>query len=203
MPTLYDHPASANAYKPRLLLSHLGLPYERVIVDIFGPGRGDVLLPLSAIGRVPVWETDEGERIAESAAILGFLAEGSRYLPDDRLARARVWQWLSFEQNVIEAHIAVLRFMKLTGRATGREEVVRFLTRGGQGGLEALERRLSDAPFAAGDGYTIADMALYAYVHVAPEAGFELGPAVREWVARVESQPGFVEDLEPFPPPAG
>ena len=203
MATLYDHPASANAYKPRLLLSHLGLPYERVIVDIFGPGRGDVLLPLSPIGRVPVWETDEGERIAESAAILAFLAEDSAYLPADRLARARVWQWLAFEQNVVEANIAVLRFMKLTGRADGREEVVRFLLRGGRGGLEALERRLSQAPFAAGDGYTIADMALYAYVHVAPEAGFELSPAVREWLGRVEAQPGFVEDLEPFPSSSG
>jgi glutathione S-transferase len=203
VPTLYDHPASANAYKPRLLLSHLGLPYERVIVDIFGPDRADVLLPLSPIGRVPVWETDDGERIAESAAILAFLAEDSAYLPDDRLARAGVWQWLAFEQNVIEANIAVLRFMKLTGRAAGREEVVRFLVRGGQGGLDALSRRLSDSPFAAGDGYTIADMALYAYVHVAPEAGFELSAAIREWIARVEAQPGFVEDLAPFPSPAG
>jgi glutathione S-transferase len=157
-----------------------------------------VLLPLSPIGRVPVWETDDGERIAESAAILAFLAEDTAYLPADRLARARVWQWLAFEQNVVEANIAVLRFMKLTGRADGREEVVRFLLRGGRGGLDALERRLSQASFAAGDGYTIADMALYAYVHVAPEAGFELGPAVREWIARVEAQPGFVEDLEPF-----
>jgi glutathione S-transferase len=199
LPILYDHPASANAYKPRLLLSHLGLPYERVVVDIFGPDRADVLLPLSPIGRVPVWETDDGSRIAESAAILSFLAEGSAYLPDDRLARACVWQWLAFEQNVIEANIAVLRFMKLTGRASGREEVVRFLVRGGQGGLDALERRLSDSEFAAGDGYTIADMALYAYAHVAPDAGFELGGAIREWIARVESQPGFVEDLEPFP----
>lgn len=203
MPTLYDHPASANAYKPRLLLAHLGLPYERVIVDIFGPGRADVLLPLSPIGRVPVWETDEGERLAESAAILGFLAEDSAYLPADRLSRSRVWQWLAFEQNVIEANIAVLRFMKLTGRAEGREEVVRFLMRGGQLGLEALERRLSESAFAAVDGYTIADMALYAYVHVAPEAGFELSPAVREWIGRVEAQPGFVDDLEPFPSPAG
>jgi glutathione S-transferase len=203
VPTLYDHPASANAYKPRLLLAHLGLPYERVIVDIFGPGRGDVLLPLSPIGRVPVWETDEGERLAESAAILGFLAEDSAYLPDDRLARARVWQWLAFEQNVIEANIAVLRFMRLTGRAEGREEVVRFLMRGGQLGLEALERRLSQSPFAAGEGYTIADMALYGYVHVAPEAGFELDAAVREWIGRVEAQQGFVEDLEPFPSPTG
>jgi glutathione S-transferase len=203
VPTLYDHPASANAYKPRLLLSHLGLPYERVIVEIFGPDRADVLLPLSPIGRVPVWETDDGSRIAESAAILAFLAEDGAYLPDDRLARAGVWQWLAFEQNVIEANIAVLRFMKLTGRAAGREEVVRFLVRGGQGGLDALSRRLSDSPFAAGDGYTIADMALYAYVHVAPEAGFELSAAIREWIARVEAQPGFVEDLAPFPSPAG
>jgi glutathione S-transferase len=203
VPKLYDHPASANAFKPRLLLSHLGLPYERVVVDIFGPDRADVLLPLSPIGRVPVWETDDGERIAESAAILAFLAEDTAYLPADRLARARVWQWLAFEQNVVEANIAVLRFMKLTGRADGREEVVRFLLRGGRGGLDALERRLSQASFAAGDGYTIADMALYAYVHVAPEAGFELGPAVREWIARVEAQPGFVEDLEPFPSSGG
>jgi glutathione S-transferase len=89
--------------------------------------------------------------------------------------------------------------MKLTGRAEGRAEVVRFLTRGGQLGLEALERRLSASPFAAGDGYTIADMALYAYVHVAPEAGFELSGAIREWIGRVEAQPGFVDDLEPFP----
>jgi glutathione S-transferase len=199
VPKLYDHPASGNAYKPRLLLAHLGLPYERVTVDIFGPGRGDVLLPLSSIGRVPVWETDDGERIAESAAILVFLAEGSDYLPADPLARARVWQWLSFEQNVIEATIAHVRFLKLTGRSEGRAEVIRFLMRGGQGGLEALERRLAEAPFAAGERYTIADMALYAYVHVAPEADFELGPAVRAWVARVEAQPGFVEDLEPFP----
>ena len=200
MPRLYDHPASGNAYKPRLLLAHLGLSYERVTVDIFDRARrGDVLLPLSPIGRVPVWETDDSERIAESAAILAYLAEGGDYLPNHPLARARVWQWLSFEQNAIEASIAVVRFLKATGLAAGRDDLVRFLMRNGRGALEALERRLAESPFAAGERYTIADMALYAYVHVAHEADFEPGPATRGWIGRVESQPGFVNDLEPFP----
>jgi glutathione S-transferase len=198
---LYDHPASANCLKVRILLAHLGIAYERVTVDLFvGETRRPEHLARNPAGRVPVLELDSGELLPESAAIMLHLAEGTPYLPEDRLARARVHQWLFFEQNQIEPGIAVARFMALVGRVKKHPEVFGDRLRQGRRGLESMERGLV-ADFIAGPAYTVADMALYGYAHCADEAGADLGeyPRIVAWIARVEAQPGFVNDLEPIP----
>jgi glutathione S-transferase len=200
---LYDHPASANCMKPRILLRQLGLEFERVLVDLF---KGDTRLPehlaRNPDGRVPVLETDDGDLIPESGAILLFLAEGTPLLPGDRLARARVHQWLFFEQNQVEAGVAVARFMACHGLAEQHPEV--FANRRAQGrrSLKTLSRALADGrPFIASDDYTVADIALYAYVHCAGDAGLELDVDTQAWLARVAATAGFVNDLEPIPSP--
>ena len=200
---LYDHPASANCMKPRILLRQLGLQFEPVLVDLF---KGDTRLPehlaRNPDGRVPVLETDDGDLIPESGAILLYLAEGTPLLPGDRLARARVHQWLFFEQNQVEAGAAVARFMAAVGLDKQHPEV--FANRQAQGrrSLKTLSRALADGrPFVASDDYTVADIALYAYVHCAPHAGLELDMDTRAWIARVEATPGFVNDLAPIPSP--
>jgi glutathione S-transferase len=203
---LYDHPASANCMKCRVLLRLLDLPYEAVTVDLFRrETRSQEHLARNPDGRVPVLELAGGETIPESGAILLYLAEGTPFLPDDRLERARVHQWLFFEQNQIESQIAVVRFLVLTGRAPRYPELVESLVARGRGSMGALARGLADGrPFVAGEGLTVADVALHAYVHCAADAGVEpreydgVGP----WLDRVEGTPGFVNDLAPFPPHA-
>ncbi len=198
---LYDHPASANCLKARLALAQLDVDYDRVFVDIFEKdrpgqeGRNPTKL-------VPVLETDEGEFLPESGAILLFLAEGTPLLPPPGLQRARVHQWLFFEQNQIEAGIAVARFMALTGRSEQHPEV--FADRQGLGrrALKSLARGLADGrPFLASDDYTVADIAVHAYVHCADEAGVDPreDQRIADWLTRVEATPGFVNDLEPIP----
>ncbi len=198
---LYDHPASANCLKARVLLRQLGIPFDTVLVDLFsGETRRPEHLARNPDGRVPVLETVDGDLIPESGAILEFLADGTRFMPTDRLARARVFQWLFFEQNQVEANIAVARFMALTGRAERQPEVFADRQARGRVNLEAMVRGLSDGrPFIASDDYTIADIALHAYVHCAPDAGIELDDTIRAWISRVEATPGFVNDLAPIP----
>jgi glutathione S-transferase len=198
---LYDHPASANAMKPRVLLRQLGLDFERVTVDLFsGETRLPEHLARNPDGRVPVLETDDGDLIPESAAILLYLAEGTPLYPEDRLARARVHQWLFFEQNQIEAGIAVARFMALTGLSVKHPEVFANRQAVGRRALASLARGLADGrPFIASDDYTVADIALHAYVHCAPDAGLELDIDIQAWIARVEATPGFENDLAPIP----
>jgi glutathione S-transferase len=202
---LHDYSASANCYKVRLLLAQLGRPYERVPVDIFG---GDTLTDdyarLNPARQTPVLESDGAEPLAESNAILVHLADGTKYLPDDPNERAQALRWLFFEQAEVIPGIAGLRFRLNTGRIRpdGREVEAR---RGvGKAALEVLNRRLEQHDFLAGDRYSVADISLFAYVHVAHEAGFELSdyPAVQSWLARVEATPGFVNDLDPYPPNA-
>ena len=199
---LYDHPASGNCMKARILLRQLELPYERVQVDLF---KGDTRTPehfgRNPDGRIPVLELDDGQTIPESGAILGYLADGTEYLPTDRLARARVLQWMLFEQNRIEAELAYARFLRLSGRAGQMPEVFENRLDRGRDALVALDRGLSDGrDFIVGD-YSIADIALYAYVHCAADAGAELGPheALAGWLGRVEATPRFENDLEPLP----
>jgi glutathione S-transferase len=200
---LYDHPASANCMKPRILLRQLGLPYETEIVDLFRrETRKPEHLARNPDGRVPVLETDDGALIPESGAILLHLAEGTPFLPAPGLERTRVHQWMFFEQNRIEADLAVARFMKLTGRHERHPEVFASLVARGRDALVALDRGLADGrPFVIGDAYTVADIALYAYVHCAADADADpreherLGP----WLERVEATPGFVNDLAPIP----
>ena len=202
---LYDYGASANCLKVRILLAHLGLPYERVPVDIFaGESQTAEHLARNPAGRTPVLELDSGERLAESNAILLFLARGTPYLPADPLDEARVWQWLFFEQNLLEPNAGSARFWRLTGRDEQRREVWELHRAAGAAALGIVERHVADHEFLAGGRYTVADISLYAYSHVAHEGEIDLEPlpAVRAWLARVESQPGFVNDLEPYPPTA-
>jgi glutathione S-transferase len=200
---LYDHPASGNCMKARILLRHLELPYERVTVDLFkGETRTPEHFERNPDGRVPVLELDSGETIAESAAILLHLGEGTRYLPTDQLARARVHQWLFFEQSRIEPELAYARFLRLSGRHEQIPEVYESRLERGSDALAALERGLADGrEFIAGEDYTVADIALYAYVHCASDAGANPREHahIGSWLDRVEAQPGFVNDLEPLP----
>jgi glutathione S-transferase len=202
---LFDYPASANCYKVRLLLAQLGLAYERVRVDIFaGESASAAFREKNPAGRTPVLELDSGETIAESNAILLYLGEGTRFVPGDLLDRARVWQWLFFEQNLFEPNVGTARFWRLTGRDAGRQEVFAARVESARAALGVLDEGLRDRDFLVGD-YSVADVSLYAYAHVAGEAGIDMGayPAVARWLRRVETTPGFVDDLEPYPANAG
>jgi glutathione S-transferase len=199
---LYDHPASGNCMKARILLRQLELPYERVTVDLFtGETRTPEHFARNPDGRVPVLELDSGETIAESGAILTHLADGTAYLPEERVARTRVAQWMLFEQNRVEAELAYARFLKLSGRHEQMPEVYANRVERGKDALVALDRGLSEGrDFVAGD-YSIADIALYAYVHCAADAGADLSghDHVGAWLERVEATPRFENDLEPLP----
>jgi glutathione S-transferase len=203
---LYDYPASSNCMKVRMLLRHLGVPYERVTVDLFrGETRDAAHFARNPDGRVPTLELDDGTTISESGAILLFLGEGTIYLPEDPVARARVHQWMFFEQNRIEGELAYARFLKGSERSEQLPEVFANRLERGRDALAALDRGLSDGrPFVAGDRYTVADIALYAYVHCAGDAGADplAFARVAAWLDRVEAQPGFVNDLTPIPPHA-
>jgi glutathione S-transferase len=200
---LYDHPASGNCMKARILLRQLELPYERMQVDLFkGETRTTEHFGRNPDGRIPVLELDSGETIAESGAILLHLGEGTPYLPTDRLARTRVLQWMFFEQDRIESELGYARFLRLSGRHEQIPEVYENRLERGRDALLALDRGLSDGrEFVAGGGYSVADVALYAYVHCAGDAGADPREHahIGGWLDRVEAQPGFVNDLEPLP----
>src|SRR4051794_3621190 len=200
---LYDQPASGNCLKCRILLRQLGVPHETVVVDLF---RGETRTPehfaRNPDGRVPVLELDDGATIPESGAILLYLAEGTPLLPADRLERARVHAWMFFEQNQIEASIASARFLAAAGRDRDAPEAFADKVTRGRVALEALERGLADGRrFAAGETYTVADIALYGYVHCAADAAADprAHGHVAAWLDRVEGTAGFVNDLAPFP----
>lgn len=198
---LHDHAASCNCYKVRLALAQLGLAYERVPVDIFaGETLTDDFARLNPARTVPVLETGDGRALPESAAILAYVAAGTPLLPGDRLARAEVVRWLVWEQTDVIPGIAGLRFRLLTGRL--RPDDPDALARARLGGevLRLLEAHLAGCAFLVGDSYTIADIAVYGYTHRAGEAGLDLAahPGVRAWIARVEAQPGYLEDVAPY-----
>jgi glutathione S-transferase len=191
---LFNSQISGNCYKVRLLFSHLGIEYEKREVDVFErAGRRELLGELNPALRVPTLVLDDGRALAESDAILFYFADGTPYLPDDRYERAQVLQWLFFEQYSHEPYIAVARFWTLARISPDASELEHKLRRG-KAALEALDRHLADREFLVVDRYTIADIALYAYTHVAPEGRFDLHPyeAVREWLARVAGQPGHI-----------
>ena len=191
---LHDYAASGNCYKVRLLLALLGRDYERVPVDIFA---GDTLTgeyaALNPVRETPVLELESGATIAQSAAILWYLVEGTPYLPASALDRAHVLQWLSFEQERVMGGIGGPRFRLLTGRPPieGRLEI-------GAAALELLDAHLAQRDWLVGDGPTIADLAVFGYGHVAHEAGLTPGERVRAWFERIRALPGFVADLEPY-----
>jgi glutathione S-transferase len=191
---LYDNPSSGNCYKVRLLLTQLGRSFERRTLDVVDrSNRLQVLGELNPGLRVPTLVLDDGRALAESDAIMFYFAEGTEYLPEDRFERAQTLQWLFFEQYSHEPYIAVARFWRLAG-ITPPPEALAEKRRGGEAALAALERHLEGRRFLVADRYTIADIALYAYTHVAPEGGFELEgyPAIRAWLARVAAQPGHI-----------
>ena len=198
--TLHGMTGSGNCYKPALAMRQLGIPFEWREVDILqGASRTPEFLAKNPNGKVPLLEVSQGgetRALAESNAMLCYLADGTRLLPDDRWPRAQVMQWLFFEQYSHEPHIATVRFwVKYLGKEDEWREKIVETRKKGYAALGVMERALDRAPFLAGEAYTVADIALYAYTHVAHEGGFSLEayPAVRDWLARVEAQPGHVE----------
>jgi glutathione S-transferase len=191
---LYDSAISGNCYKVRLLLTKLGIEFERQELSVFDRSdRPDVLGDLNPALRVPTLVLDDGRALGESNAILWYLGDGTEWVPADRYERAQVMQWQFFEQYDHEPNIAVARFWELADihPPEAEREAKR---KGGERALSAMERHLAEHEFLVGERYTIADISLYAYTHVAPEGGFSLRPypAVREWLARVAAQPGHI-----------
>jgi glutathione S-transferase len=194
---LYNSQVSGNCYKVRLLLAHLGLEYERQELSVADrSNRPDVLGGLNPALRVPTIVLDDGRSLGESGAIIWYFGEGTRFVPDVPFERAQVLQWMFFEQYDHEPSIAVVRFwLAYSGRP--REDFADRLDErvaAGYRALDALERHLEGRAWLVGDGMTLADIALYAYTHVADEAGFELDryPAIGSWLERVASEPGHV-----------
>jgi len=196
MMTLYDYLDSGNGFKIRLLLAQLRQPYRWIEKDILSnETRTPEFLAKNPNGRIPALELDDGTVIAESNAILWYLAEGSRFIPDDRLQRAKVLQWMFFEQYSHEPYVATPRFIvkHLPADSPRRAELPDRMARG-RAALAVMDAHLAKQPFFVGQAYTIADIALYAYTHVSNEAHFDLTPypALRAWNDRVASQPGYV-----------
>jgi glutathione S-transferase len=192
---LYDSHVSGNCYKVRLLLAHLGRDYQRREVDVIDrSNRLELLGDLNPALRVPTLVLDDGRALAESNAIISYLADGTAFLPTDAFERAKVLQWLFFEQYSHEPYIAVVRFWVAVAKAPPAQAVLEEKMQGGYAALDAMERHLETNLFLVGERYSIADIALYAYTHVAHEAGFELGryPAIGSWLKRVAAQPGHV-----------
>lgn len=199
---LYDYAASANCFKVRLLLHLLQEPYERVPVDIFaGETLTEEFGRMNPARRTPVLRTRAGEYLPESNAILLHLAEGTRFLPADREDRAQAYRWLFFEQSFLEPTVGGARFWRLTGRSELDPERFERTHAAALGALEMLEDGLGDRQWLAGDAVSVADLSLYAYTHVAADAGFDMErfPAIRRWLSSVADTPGFVNDLEPYP----
>jgi len=196
---LHDYLLSGNGYKVRLLLTQLGIPFQRIEYDIT---RGETRTPgflenVNANGRIPVLETEEGTLLPESNAILFFLAEGTPFLPDDRLEKARTLQWMFFEQYSHEPNIAVARAWLHVFDVEMTEERRAALETRQKRGYEALgvmEEHLESNKYFVGGRYSVADIALYAYTHVADEGGIDLDghPAILAWLERVSSQPGYI-----------
>ncbi|RWM37983.1 glutathione S-transferase family protein [Mesorhizobium sp.] len=201
MLTLYDYLPSQNAWKVRVLLGLLGIAYETRQVSPFeGESHTEDFLKLNPAGAVPVLAVENGEAIAESNAILACVAEGTPYLPADRLARAKVMQWLFFEQYYVEPVIGSLRFWTLTGRLERNMAIAPGKREAGARALAALERSLQDTPFLVGGSLTIADVAVYAYSHRAEDCGFSLAdyPAVSAWIDRVSEAIGPGYPVHPY-----
>ncbi len=193
---LYDYWESGNGYKVRMMLHRRGLPFERTELDILkGETRTADFLARNPNGRIPYLVLDDGTGLAESNAILWYLAEGTPWLPDEKLGRARLLQWMFFEQYSHEPFIAVLRFWNFANKLGEHSaDEVTAKRAGGYAALDVMEAHLAGRAFFVGERESIADLALYAYTHVAHEGGFELGghPAVTAWLDRIGGAPGHV-----------
>lgn len=193
---LFNSTPSGNCYKLRLLLAHLDTPYETVEVDVFSGGaRPEQLREGNTANRVPMLIPEDGRPLPESNAILWHLAQGTPYVPEDPFECTQMLRWMFFEQNLHEPAIAVNRFLiAYAGKKAELPEPIAFNHRRGVTALEAMEAHLQEHPFFAAGRYTLADIALYAYTHVADQGGFDLAPLTRvnAWLARVCAQPGHV-----------
>ena len=193
---LYNSQLSGNCWKVRQILALRGIEYERVEVDVFDrSNRPELLGGKNPALRVPTLELDDGQFLAESNAILWYFGDRSPYLPDDALARARVLQWMFFEQYEVEPTVAVARFwITLLGEREKYAEELESKWRAGNRALAALEGHLDGRDWLVGDRFTIADISLYAYSHVAEEGDFDLEryPNVRAWIEHVAAVPGYI-----------
>lgn len=191
---LYDYLPSGNGYKVRLVLKHLELPYEYVELNILsGATRTPEFLAKNANGRIPLLEIPGKGFLPESHAIISYLAEGTALIPDDPFQRARMWQWLCFEQYNLEPNIGTVRFwLKYLGktRAELGEKLIEK-KKSGYAALDVLEEALRERSYLVADQFTLADIGLYAYTHVAHEGGYDLAPYpnIRSWCDRVSSRP--------------
>jgi glutathione S-transferase len=201
MHRLYDYLASGNGYKVRLLLRLLRIPFERVEVDLLrGESRTPEFLAKNPEGRIPVLRLPDGTHLFESNAILCYLAEGTPYLPEERLARAQVLQWMFWEQYSHEPNVATVRhWVKLVGVPEDKRMLLEQKRDLGARALSVMEGHLEGRAYFVGERFTVADIALYAYTHVAPEGGFDLAPypRVRAWLDRVRDRPGFTPITQP------
>lgn len=198
---LYDYLPSGNGYKVRLVLKQLGLAYDLVELDIkAGATRTPEFLALNPNGRIPLLEVPDKGYLPESHAIISFLAEGSALIPDDRFDRGRMWHWMCFEQYHLEPSVGTVRFwissLKKTRAELGEKLVEK--KKGGYAALDVLEDGLRDRKYLVGERYSLADISLYAYTHVAHEGGFDLAPYpnIRSWCDRVASQPKWAPITE-------
>jgi glutathione S-transferase len=193
---LYNSEVSGNCYKIRLLLTHLGIEFEKVEIDVANrDNRIGLLGDKNPAAKVPILTLEDGSHLAESNAILWYLADRTRYLSDERMDRVRTLQWMFFEQNNLEANVAVARYWLVVLKDPERyREPLKVRKVGGDAALATMNRYLADHPFFVGDRYSIADIALFAYTHVAAAGGFDLGdfPEVGKWIARVQDQPGHI-----------
>ncbi len=192
---LFNAPVSGNCYKVRLLLAQLGIEYDRQEVDVIDRSdRAELLGDVNPALSVPTVVLDDGSPLAESNAILWYFGEGTSYVPDDRLERARVLQWLCFEQFSHQPYIALVRYWLSIAHTPIAKEKIEARMAPGYAALGAMERHLDGRSFLVEERYTIADIALYSYTHVAHEGGFDLSgsPAIRAWLARVAKQPDHV-----------
>ena len=188
---LYDYLESGNAYKVRLLLCQLELPFERVHLDILkGDTRTPEFLAKNPNHRIPLLEWPDGRRLAESNAILFYLATGTRYLPEDPWLRAQILQWMFFEQYSHEPYIAVARFWHFSGQVEAHTAELPAKMERGYHALNVMEQHLAAHEYFGGPAYSVGDIALYAYTHVAGEGGFDLSPYahITAWLARVAAQ---------------
>lgn len=193
---VYGDIQSGNCYKVKLLLSLLGIEHEWQHVNILaGETRTDEFLQKNPQGQIPLVELDDGRFLAESNAILGYFADGTDYLPADRYQKAKMYQWLFFEQYSHEPYVAVARFiMKYQGMPAERLAEHAAILPKGYAALQIMERQLQQTDFLVGDQLSIADIALYAYSHVAHEGGFDLSEfsGLSAWFKWVQAQPGYV-----------
>ena len=192
---LYDFQSSGNGYKVRLLLTQLDIPFEYVEMNILErETRTPEFLTKNPNGRIPVLEVEPDVFLPESNAILLYLSEGTPYFSNDRLERAQIYQWLFFEQYSHEPFIATSRFWLMHGMAEQKQQALQEKQAPGYAALGVLEKRLQNHSFLVGDRYTIADIALFAYTHVAPEGNFDLTrfPAIHAWIQRIQTQPNHI-----------